>query len=365
MKQVIVSAFLFLAISLAAIFSFPLRIEAHDIAPLDQALAPIESKNNCLSCHGQPGLSMDLVSGEKLQLYVDPQIMANSIHGNKLLCTDCHTSITAYPHPKRNINTHREYSIAQYELCKQCHFANYTKSLDSVHYQVLSKGGTNTPLCTDCHGAHNVGEPNQPRSKISATCSKCHLNINSQYIQSVHGKALIEDNNYDVPVCTDCHPSHTIEDPRTPAFRSQSIDLCSNCHSDKNLMSKYNISTNVVQTYLQDFHGSTVALMSKENRDIWVKTAVCTDCHGVHDIKMVNDAESRVIKDNMVATCAKCHPDSSTNFPEAWLSHYEPTISKAPLVFLVQWGYRIMIPVIIVGILIHILIDLWRALTNR
>jgi predicted CXXCH cytochrome family protein len=181
----------------------------------------------------------------------------------------------------------------------------------------------------------------------------------------VHGKALIEDNNFDVPVCTDCHPSHTIEDPRTAAFRSQSVDLCSNCHANEKLMSKYNISTNVVQTYLQDFHGATVAVMSKQSKDIWVKTAVCTDCHGVHDIKMVTDAESRVIKANLVSTCAKCHPDASTNFPGAWLSHYEPTLSKAPLVFLVQWFYRIMIPFIIIGLSIHIVIDLWRALTNR
>ena len=110
---------------------------------------------------------------------------------------------------------------------------------------------------------------------------------------------------------------------------------------------------------------SIVALVGKQNKDIWASTAVCTDCHGVHDIKAVTDANSSVIKANLVTTCAKCHPDASTNFPGAWLSHYQPSPTQAPLVFLVQWFYKIMIPFILVGLGAHILMDLWRAITNR
>ncbi len=321
--------------------------------------------NNCLSCHSQAGLSMTLGDGEKLSLYIDTQGVENSVHGNKLLCTDCHINITGYPHPSVKISSSREYSLEQYEICKKCHFANYTKSLDSAHYEVLSQGDLNAPLCTDCHGAHNIRQPDQPRSKISSTCAKCHQDISDQYVQSVHGKALIEDNNTDVPVCTDCHPSHTIEDPTTAAFRIKSVDLCSNCHNNAKLMEKYNISTNVVQSYLQDFHGATVALVGQQSKDIWTQTAVCTDCHGVHNIKAVTDPDSPVIKANLVATCAKCHPDANTNFPSAWLSHYQPSPDKAPLVFMVQWFYRIMIPFVVVGLLSHVLLDIWRAITNR
>ena len=300
-----------------------------------------------------------------MSLYIDQAVLAGSVHGGKLLCTDCHTSLTTYPHPRIDFASRRDFSVAQYELCKQCHFENYTKTLDSVHYKVLSEGMTSAPLCTDCHGAHNVSKPDQPRSKISTTCAECHQDISNQYVQSVHGKALVEDNNYDVPVCTDCHPSHKIVDPTTATFRSQSIDLCGKCHGDNKLMQKYGISTNVVASYLQDFHGATVTLMSQQNKDIWPKTAVCTDCHGVHDIKKVSEADASVIKANLVVTCAKCHPGITPNFPGAWLSHYEPSASVAPLVFVTQWFYRIMIPFIIVGLGAHILLDLWRALTNR
>ncbi len=319
----------------------------------------------CLQCHGQSDLEMTLPSGETLPLYIDSGVYDASVHGDKLLCTDCHSDISGYPHPERDVRSRREYNIAQYELCKKCHFDNYTKTLDGIHYQMLAEGDTMAPLCTDCHGAHDVTPPSQPRTKISQTCSQCHQTIYQQYVDSIHGRALFEENNHDVPVCTDCHQSHTIEDPRTASFRLESVHLCGSCHSNEELMAKYGISPNVVKTYLDDFHGRTVALVEQEDRDIWVEEAVCTDCHGIHDIQRVDNPNSPVIKSNLVETCGKCHEDVTVNFPGAWLSHYEPSINKAPLIFFVRWFYRILIPFILVGLFVHVLLDLWRRITNR
>lgn len=332
--------------------------------PPSQPVPPGQTES-CLQCHSRSGLEMTLDDGEVMSVYVDAEEYDTSVHGNKLLCTDCHTTITVYPHPEIEIPNRRAYNIAQYELCKHCHFDNYTKTLDSIHYELLSTGDLKTPICTDCHGAHNVHPPSQPRESISQTCSKCHQSVYNQYVNSVHGTALIEQNNYDVPVCTDCHTSHTIEDPRTPAFRLESVHICGNCHANAELMSRYGISSNVVNSYLNDFHGRTVALIEKETRDVWVEEAVCTDCHGIHDIVSVNSPSSPVIKANLVDTCAKCHQDASANFPDAWLSHYEPSIEKAPLIFIAKWFYWIMIPFVLVGLSAHILLDLWRRVTNR
>lgn len=334
-------------------------LSCHTISP------PATRDEGCLSCHSQRELSMNLASGEKLSLYIDNAEYTSSIHGGKLLCTDCHSSITGYPHPRREVSTGREYSLVQYEVCKRCHFDNYTKTLDSVHYKMLSGGDLRAPLCTDCHGAHNMTSPSQPRTRISQTCSQCHQSLYQEYAMSVHGEALIQENNFDVPVCTDCHRSHTIEDPRTASFRLESVKLCSNCHSNEKLMQKYDISTKVVKTYLQDFHGVTVALETKEKKNIWVREAVCTDCHGVHYIQVVDSPNSPVIKANLVNVCRGCHPDANTNFPAAWLSHYEPSVDKAPLVFFIRRFYWVIIPFIVVGLLAHILIDLWRTITNR
>jgi len=353
-----------------------LCLNCHQAVPAEEAPPPEEGEEtppastpdnsaSCEGCHGQAGLNMTLKNGETLSLYVDSGIFDNSIHGDKLLCTDCHTSISGFPHPQWEIESSREYALSQYELCKQCHFDNYTKTLDSIHYTVLSEGDLQSPICTDCHGAHDVSSPAQPRAKISQTCSQCHGTIYDQYVSSVHGTSLITENNYDVPVCTDCHQSHTIEDPRTASFRIESVELCSKCHSDAALMDKYGISPNVVKTYLNDFHGRTVALVEKQARDIWVEEAVCTDCHGIHDIMKADSPNSPVIKENLVATCGKCHEDVSANFPAAWLSHYEPSITNTPLIFFVRWFYRILIPFILAGLSVHILVDLWRRITNR
>jgi hypothetical protein len=54
-------------------------------------------------------------------------------------------------------------------------------------------------------------------------------------------------------------------------------------------------------------HGQAVANGSQQ-------AAVCTDCHGAHDILPANDATSRVNKFNVPATCGKCHARVTTAF---------------------------------------------------
>ena len=68
-----------------------------------------------------------------------------------------------------------------------------------------------------------------------------------------------------MPTCIDCHGVHNIEDPRTAAFRLQSPEMCAKCHADRALMAKYGISTDVFNTYVADFHGTTVAIFEKES----------------------------------------------------------------------------------------------------
>ncbi|HET8579838.1 MAG TPA: cytochrome c3 family protein [Nitrospiraceae bacterium] len=340
-----------LALLLAAV-----RAEAQSLAPEVEL---------CLGCHSDRSLELNLKSGERRSLFVDGQAFARSIHGDKLRCTDCHSDIETYPHPERAFTNLREFTLAYYESCKGCHFENYTKTLDSVHFAVLSKGDLRAPLCVDCHGAHDVENPNVPRSRISRTCARCHGQVSQEYVRSVHGKALVEDENVDVPVCSDCHRSHNIEDPRTAAFHLKTPELCARCHADETLMKKYGLSTNVLQTYLKDFHGMTASFYKEEQATPAALTAVCTDCHGVHDILPVKDPRSAVMKANLVKVCRKCHADATENFPGAWLSHYEPSTDKAPLVYYVKLFYQIFIPFVVLGLALQVLLHLWRVVVNR
>lgn len=263
------------------------------------------------------------------------------------------------------MDSYRGYAIASYETCKQCHFVNYTKTLDSVHFQMLSEGNLQAPVCTDCHGAHDVSSPQVPRTRIAGICSECHGEIYSTYLGSVHGQALTNEWNQDVPTCTDCHMVHNVRDLRTPGLHLEIPQMCGDCHADKERMDKYGLSTDVLVTYLQDFHGTTVSLASKETSDTRYYEAVCTDCHGIHEIVSTKTASSPVIKENLVETCRQCHAGATENFPSAWLSHYRPSLAHAPLVFLIKTFYRLFIPTVVGGLVIQVGLNVWRAGHHR
>ncbi len=318
----------------------------------------------CLACHADPGLTMTLPGGATMSVGMDAAAFAKSIHGDKLTCRACHRGIEGFPHPPRTETSRREYSLANYEACKTCHFDNYTRTLDSMHHRVLAEGNENAPVCTDCHGAHDVVDLRGKGVAISRTCASCHQEVYASYAQSVHGKAITE-GNADVPDCTDCHGAHQMVDPRTRQFHEDSPDLCATCHTDAEVMGRYGISTNVLKSYLQDFHGVTVSFYKKRTPEDATVKAVCTDCHGIHDIRATDDPESSVIRANLVQTCRKCHPDATEAFPAAWLSHYEPSPTRAPMVYWVKVFYRIFVPLIVGGLVLHIGLDLGRLLVNR
>jgi predicted CXXCH cytochrome family protein len=185
------------------------------------------------------------------------------------------------------------------------------------------------------------------------------------YAQSVHGEALLSEGNPDVPTCIECHGVHNIADPTTSLARIRSPQLCATCHADEELMAKYGISTDVFETYVADFHGQTVALF-EDHPDPSVETnkAVCYDCHGVHDIRPVDDPENG-IKVNLLETCRQCHPDATANFPDAWTSHFRPSLQNNPLVFLVDTFYAIVIPLTVGALGFLVATDIFRAVRTR
>ena len=323
-------------------------------------------EDDCLACHGSdPAASMVLGSGEKLSVYVDPKVFASSVHGEMLHCTDCHSEKSGYPHESKALASKRDLAIAYYEQCKSCHFANYTKTLDGVHYAVMAKGNRAAALCVDCHGSHDIRRASEPRTRISQTCSHCHASVYQTYSASVHGKAA-QEGNPDVPVCTDCHRAHDTTDPRNGVLASRTPEICGRCHTDEKLMSRYGLSANVVETYLADFHGMAATLQQGKKKGPGVRlAAVCTDCHGVHDIQKSDDPNSTVMASNLQKTCAKCHEGATADFPKAWLSHYEPTPQKAPLVWGVMLFYKLMIPFMVGGLVLQIALHLWRVVVNR
>ncbi len=323
----------------------------------------------CLLCHAQPGRTWTLPSGEILPLTVDAHVLADSVHGTNnsdgaLACVDCHTE-QRFPHQPEAAQSIREFQIERYQTCRNCHEDEYTHSEDSVHGDAIKTGTLEAATCVDCHGSHDIQTPDVPRQRISLTCGKCHGAIFEQYQNSVHGAALFNDSNPDVPTCIDCHGVHNIDDPTTNLFRVRSPELCAKCHADAALMSKYDITANVFDSYLTDFHGTTVALFNQQDPSVATNKAVCYDCHGVHDIAKVDASNSRVIRENLLTTCKQCHPGATADFPAAWVGHFPPTLESQPLLFIVNAFYTVLIPVVVGGFLFLVLTDIIRRIRQR
>ncbi|MBI5954985.1 MAG: ammonia-forming cytochrome c nitrite reductase subunit c552 [Chloroflexi bacterium] len=330
----------------------------------------------CFSCHTREGFSVELDSGEVLPLTIDQEAFEKSVHGeSQVACASCHVDTPSFPHPKRTTETLRDVTLKYYTSCQQCHAEQFTQTLDSVHQKALAAGNTNAAVCADCHDPHT-----QPRLTDSAsgellpsarlhvpdTCAQCHSAIYNTYEQSVHGAALTQEGNTDVPTCIDCHGVHNIQDPTTATFRNSTPYLCATCHTDPELMGKYGLSTEVLNTYVADFHGTTVVLFDKEFPDQPTNKPVCTDCHGVHDIAKGDDpAKGLAVKENLLARCQKCHPDTSSNFPDAWLSHYIPSPEKYPMVYYVNLFYKFFIPGVLLPMAALAVMDFTRMTINR
>lgn len=353
-------------IGLIATGVFVLLLSLLLVSPANAERPAQETEKYCLSCHGKPELSMTLPSGETLSLFVSQDIISHSVHSPLgIECEACHTDIETYPHPALKAQTKRELSLTFYQTCQKCHPGNYEKTLDSMHAQAATGGNLNAPICTDCHGAHNIQKPDEPRVLISETCSKCHAPIVEAYKQSVHGKALIDENNSDVPVCTDCHGVHNIQDPRTVQFRMQSPEMCAGCHANKQLMDKYGLSSDVYSIYKRSWHGVDLTVYKSRWPTIWHDSAVCTDCHGTHDILKTGDPASKVNPQNLLTTCQKCHPGAGPNWTGAWTGHNEISLARTPFLFYVNSFYTSFTPFVLWVCIIYVALQIIRSIVDR
>jgi hypothetical protein len=339
--------------------------DSHSTLPVKGGRILSSEKEYCLNCHSGSS-KMVFRDGEQLPLEVDPLSLQTSVH-RELSCSDCHFGFSSKEHPRRNFRTRRDFVIANSETCRRCHFDKYTQTIESIHFAQLTQGNLAAPVCTDCHGSHSVGEGRVEKIASGKRCKKCHENIYDIYAQSVHGKALLDEHNQDVPICVDCHKAHDIGNPRTKEYRERIPEMCGNCHSNREIVGKYGLSTDVLKTYLSDFHGVTLGFYRKqeEANEPGRPIAVCTDCHGIHNITRTIGPDATIIKANLVKRCGKCHKNANANFPNAWLPHYEASMNKAPLVYIINLIYKILMPVMVIGLLLQILLHVWRYAINR
>lgn len=247
---------------------------------------------DCLSCHAQPDWEMSLPSGDILNLSINYDVFRQSVHKD-MQCVECHVGYDKFPapHDKITAKDKREYMVGYHDTCQKCHKEQFALVTDSVHDQLFLEGNLDTPLCADCHQPHSqthidhleVAPEDGSISWQAQMCADCHEVAFDEYKSSVHGQGLLSGENQDMPDCVDCHSVHGICDPSLAKFRKTSVGTCANCHTDSEVMQKYGLETNVLDTYMV-FHGTTITLLEEYDPDSLTNKPTCYDCHGIHKV---------------------------------------------------------------------------------
>lgn len=311
-----------------------------DKLPHDQRLA----KLSCGDCHAE--VEKAIASGSHRPAGLGGKA--------KPTCADCHGTA----HDILPLGATRSYRQAEriVAACSRCHDQNnggtnpVATYRDNVHGQALfAKGLGLSAICTDCHGTHAMRPASDPQSPVSPlqapkTCGRCHQGIAEVYYTSIHGQNLLK-GKANAATCTSCHKSHGIG-PVNQAFTLGVIKECSHCH------------LKLGETYLKSYHGKATSLGGGS-------AAVCSSCHGAHDILPPSDPRSHVAPANLVKTCGQCHTHVNKNFVK-YLPHvdYKDPRSSLP-VFIVWLGMTCMLLSVLAVFIPHGLLWFQRTLIER
>lgn len=266
-----------------------------------QSAPPAVENADCLACHGDPAFETTGPDGQPRSLHVGEEQFTASIHGRNR-CTSCHIDIVEIPHP--------DGFHPKPVSCAQCHRVETGIYLVSDHGLAVHAGVAEAASCKDCHGAtHSLLDSRNPaspvhRTNITKTCARCHAN--TEEMRKFH---LRQDN----PVGTYEHSVHGVALLEKNALNAA---VCTDCHGSHDLHKSTNTTSklywqNVPQTCGRChenvertyIHSVHGKALSEGVRD----TPVCTDCHGEHGIMAVASPESRVSFANVPETCAQCH----------------------------------------------------------
>ena len=333
----------------------------------------------CQGCHG-PAKTLPYLAGSLFHTAphakYDHSFHAQAIHnGTKAAtCLDCHTKngdMTTILPASDPSSTITRTNIA--ETCGRCHgdksvmqgsgisdrpFLSYR---ESVHAKAIARGNTSAAVCTDCHNSHDIQPASNSQSSISkfnipATCGKCHRTEAGEFVQSVHGKAVMRGVSR-APVCTDCHGIHNIKLPfdqgTVTATTAVATDSCAKCHEGVALTQEFGVASGRVSSYKDSYHGLASQLGSKV-------VANCASCHGVHNILPSSDPRSMISANNLPQTCGQCHVGASVNFTNGKIHLTSGLVSEVARrdmgvvgTRIVRWIYLPLIILVIGGMVVH------------
>lgn len=332
-----------LALGLGLIFVLPARGQAQ--TPLDQ------QSQLCLACHQSTGIALTLPSGEKVKAFIGLKNYQNSFHGT-VSCQSCHQDKKTYPHPKLEAQNVREFKSSASLVCQTCHNDSYNTWSNSAHGVALQKGNIQSATCSDCHDPHATNPPSISKM-VNSTCRTCHEKITDTYLDSVHGKAMLQGNTK-AATCTSCHSEesrvHTMKPTEDLSSLTQKNNiplLCAKCH------------TKAAETYQSTLHGRAWRL------GIHGQFPTCIDCHGSYGVQTAHGAESSLKPEKLADACAKCHKGADANFASGWMGHEDPSLKHFRIVFITEKMFFYLTTIVLAGGLLIVELDLLRWWTGR
>ncbi len=283
------------------------------------AMSAENTNETCLTCHSDSTLTKVSKDGDTISLVVAQTDIDSSVHSG-FTCVTCHKdleTVADFPHatPLKRVD------------CGECHDDVSKIFSGSAHGSASSN--PNAPTCASCHGSHNILPHTNPASRISPknlpyTCASCHHKIVlksdpdlritdsfDRYMMGIHAEGISKGVG-SAASCNDCHGTHDLykaSDPRSLANKMNIPKTCSKCHSD------------IYIQYERGIHGKALAagILDAPN---------CTDCHGEHEIRRIDDPKAPVNQSNLAEyVCGKCHNDPQLvqkyGLPEGRFTSYQ------------------------------------------
>ena len=285
--------------------------------PIPVQAPEVAGPNYCVECHRDlDGTSSAAVTEWEQGVHAEHEIGCEGCHGgdpnvdSNALAKLPQTGYIGVPDP-----------VSSPGVCASCHADpvrmfgydiptdQFAKYQESFHGKALYENNDeNVATCVTCHGAHRVLEVNDPSAdvyplNVPALCANCHADaeLMSQYNlptdqyelyqHSVHGVALLEEQELSAPTCATCHGTHGAAPPGV----SSVPNVCGSCHS-------------AVQDYYAKSAHAEAGFAGPE----------CVNCHGQHDV-VKPDEDLFVGPDER--HCSSCHAPDTEIGQEVALFH--------------------------------------------
>jgi hypothetical protein len=326
---------------------------------------------NCLMCHKYAGLGRygkdENQNAKKRVFYVNEDQYKASYHG-KLRCKNCHEGLEEIPHT----------DAKAVDCAKECHMKDPSTGRDFSHKDIKKD------LDYSAHGVE--GTRSEEHTDDLPVCKDCHSN--KAYQTGVEEQ--IESMKF-IKICLECHESkewterfysHIFYRASTRRPSKEVVALCSKCHADPAMMDRHELD--VVVGFKDTFHGKAIVYGDED-------VANCLNCHAPyelgfspHRVKSRREDTSPVSPENKLETCAQqgCHAGAKEEFASKGKAHASQEsavreaiageeVSQAELAFqtwvlyLINLIYKIAIVVVVGGLGIHRLLDLYASRRER